>query len=168
MSTRCRLRLSRDAVVETQSSYASLKDWSCQASVVADTPDAKLPLYVPPEATKAAPIPTPKDPKTATLSTLMAAGAALGHSQQLLAPSFTPYVYGNRAGLSIIDLEQTLPLLRRAAALVRDVVEADGVVLFVGTKQKHRKPLQQARERLGDNGYSTLKWWPGTLTNAET
>lgn len=98
----------------------------------------------------------------------MAAGAALGHSTQLLAPPFTPYVYGNRSGLSIIDLEQTLPLLRRASALVRDVVKADGVVLFVGTKGKHKKALEQSRERLGDNGYSTNKWWPGTLTNAET
>lgn len=98
----------------------------------------------------------------------MAAGAALGHSTTMLQPAFTPYVYGNRSGLSIIDLEQTLPLLRRAAAVVRDVVEADGVVLFVGTKRGHNRSLKAARERLGDNGYSTTRWWPGTLTNAET
>ena len=82
--------------------------------------------------------------------------------------AFVSYVYGNRSGLSIIDLDQTLPILRRTAALVRDVVKADGVVLIVGTRAGHKKGMDKAKERLGDNGYCTTKWLPGLLTNSET
>ena len=102
------------------------------------------------------------------VSTLLAAGAALGCSTSALNTAFAPYVYGNRSGLSIIDLDETIPLLRRAAAVVRDVVKADGVVLFVGTRPGMKRTLDRAKERLGDNGYITNKWLPGLLTNAET
>lgn len=98
----------------------------------------------------------------------MAAGAALGHSTSLLSPSYTPYIYGNRSGLSIIDLDQTLPILRRTAALVREVVKADGVVLIIGTRDAHQKMLDKAKKRLGDNGFTAGEWLPGTLTNSET
>lgn len=96
----------------------------------------------------------------------MASGAALGHAKELLNPAYMPYVYGTRSGLSIIDLEQTLPMLRRAASLVRDVVKDDGTVLFVGAKQ-HQNALNKVQERLGDNGYVTHEWIPGSITNAE-
>lgn len=98
----------------------------------------------------------------------MASGAALGHSTSLLNPFYVPYVYGNRSGLSIIDLDQTLPILRRTANMVREVVQADGVVLMVGTRDAHQKILQKAKTRLGDNGYVVNEWLPGTLTNSET
>lgn len=103
-----------------------------------------------------------------TLSTLLSTGAALGHSSNIINRAYAPYIYGNRSGLSIIDLDQTLPILRRTAALVRDVVKADGVVLIVGTRGGLRKGLDKAKERLGDNGYCTTKWLPGLLTNSET
>jgi hypothetical protein len=122
------------------------------------------PLFLPPSASP----PPSRTPLQTTLSTLLASGAALGHSTTLLHPSYTPYIYGNRSGLSIIDLDQTLPILRRAAALVRDVVRADGVVLVVGTRQGLKKALDKAKERLGTNGYVAASWLPGTLTNAET
>lgn len=87
----------------------------------------------------------------------------------MLNQNFAPYVFGNRAGLSIIDLEQTLPLLRRAAALVRDTVRADGVVLFVGQRAGQKKMVEKAKERLEDNGFAVAgKWMPGLLTNSET
>ena len=86
----------------------------------------------------------------------------------MLNQAYAPYVYGSRSGLSIIDLDQTLPILRRTAALVRDVVKADGVVLIVGTRAGLKKCLERAKERLGDNGYTTGKWLPGLLTNSET
>jgi small subunit ribosomal protein S2 len=85
-----------------------------------------------------------------------------------LNPVFAQFVYANRSGLSIIDLDQTLPILRRTAALVRDVVKDDGVVVFVGTRSGMQRSLERAKERLGDNGYTTAKWMPGLLTNAET
>lgn len=111
--------------------------------------------------------PKPSSMKT-SLSTLMASGAALGHSSSLLNPAYTPYVYGNRSGLSIIDLDQTLPILRRTAALVRDVVKEDGTVLIISTRDGLDKCMQKAKERLGDNGFITNQWMPGTLTNAQT
>lgn len=56
-------------------------------------------------------------------------------------------------------------MLRRAAALVRDVVKADGKVLFVA---KNGKALNKVKERLGDNAFVIGKWLPGMLTNAES
>ena len=107
-------------------------------------------------------------PREASLSRLTAAGAALGHSSKSLNPAFLPYVQGSRGGITVIDLDQTLPLLRRACALVRDVVRADGVVLFVGTRDGMRRSVDKAKARLEDNGYVTHRWLPGTLTNTET
>lgn len=122
-----------------------------------------MPLYLPKSHQ-----PPKRSPVETSLSTLMASGAALGHTTSLLNPFYTPYVYGNRSGLSIIDLDQTLPILRRTANMVREVVQADGVVLLVGTREAHGRILHKAAERLGDNGYAVSEWLPGTLTNSET
>jgi len=121
--------------------------------------------FIPPNTSTPKTEPTPI---RAALSTLLATGAALGCSSSSLNPTFAQFVYANRAGLSIIDLDQSLPILRRTAALIRDVVKEDGVVLFVGTKPGQQKCLEKAKERMGDNGYISNKWMPGLLTNAET
>lgn len=81
-------------------------------------------------------------------------------------PNFTPYAYGTRAGVTIIDLDQTLPMLRRAANLVRSIAYADGQIIFVGTRPDLRPVVQKAAERLGPQGYHVGdRWLPGTLTN---
>jgi len=125
--------------------------------------DSSIPLYLPPthQVPQRSPIET-------SLSTLLASGAALGHSTSLLNPFYTPYVYGNRSGISIIDLDQTLPILRRTASMIREVVKADGVILVVGTRRAHERILEKAKTRLGDNGFVVNDWLPGTLTNSET
>lgn len=125
---------------------------------------SKLNLFIPPTAN---PRPQPS-PTKLSLSTLLASGAALGHATSSLAPAFMPYVYGNRSGLSVIDLDQTLPLLRRAANLVREVVAADGVIMIVGTRDGHAKFMRKAHARMGDNAYVVGQWLPGTLTNSAT
>ncbi|WRT68019.1 uncharacterized protein IL334_004994 [Kwoniella shivajii] len=133
-----------------------------------DSQRSSLPLFIP-ESVNPPPRPRPtSSPTQATLSTLLASGAALGHSHTLTSTSYTPYIYGKRAGLSIIDLDQTLPILRRTAALVRDVVKADGIVLIVGTRDGHQKMIYRAKERLEDNGFAVNDWMPGVLTNSET
>ena len=77
-----------------------------------------------------------------------------------------PYAYGTRAGVTVIDLERTLPMLRRAAALVRAVAARDGTVLFVGTRPDLRACVRRAAARLGPQGFHVgEKWLPGTLTN---
>lgn len=101
-----------------------------------------------------------------TLSALLAAGAHLGHSKSLMNPNFTPYAYGVRAGITVIDMDHTLPLLRRAAKVVRGVAAKGGSVLFVGTRQDLSKVVSKAAERLGEQGFHVgSKWLPGTLTN---
>jgi len=90
----------------------------------------------------------------------------MGHATALLNPNFTPYAYGTRAGITIIDLDHTLPLLRRAAALVRAVAMHDGAIVFVGTRPDLKPIVTKAAERLGQNGFCIAeRWLPGTLTN---
>ncbi|KAF8232337.1 mitochondrial ribosomal protein subunit S2 [Tricholoma matsutake] len=105
-------------------------------------------------------------PSHATLSALLASGAHFGHSSTRMNPNFIPYAYGSRAGVTIIDLDQTLPMLRRAANLVRAVAYAKGQIIFVGTRPDLRPIVQKAAERLGERGYHVgERWLPGTLTN---
>jgi small subunit ribosomal protein S2 len=81
-------------------------------------------------------------------------------------PNFMPYAYGVRAGITIIDLDHTLPLLRRAAQLVRSVAAKDGVIVFVGTRSDLGPIVQKAAERMPSQGFHVNeKWLPGTLTN---
>jgi small subunit ribosomal protein S2 len=81
-------------------------------------------------------------------------------------PNFMPYSYGTRAGITIIDLDQTLPLLRRAANLVRAVASRNGSIVFVGTRPDLRSIVMKAADRIGQQGYHVgERWLPGTLTN---
>lgn len=112
---------------------------------------------------------TNDQPPTSLLSTLLASGAELGHATSRLASPFTPYIYGHRAGLHIIDVESaTVPLLKKAAQVVKEVVKADGVVLIVGTRTEHRAVVRKAVERLEGNGFGVAgtSWMAGTLTNS--
>ena len=80
--------------------------------------------------------------------------------------NFVPYAYGTRAGITIIDLDHTLPLLRRAANVVRAIARAGGTILFLGTRPDLRPVVQKAAERLGKQGfYVGDRWLPGTLSN---
>ena len=108
----------------------------------------------------------PVAPADITLSALMASGAHFGHSQTRMNPNFVPYAYGVRAGITIIDLDHTLPLLRRAAQVVRGVAARGGSVVFVGTRPDLRPTVRLAAERMGKQGYHVgERWLPGTLTN---
>ena len=109
----------------------------------------------------------PPTPPDVTTSHLVAAGAHLGHSAQLSHRSALAQVYGTRAGISYIDLRQTLPALRRAAQLVKDVVERDGIVVFVGSLKGAERAVWENAKRLGENGYGVTKWLPGTISNAK-
>ena len=112
------------------------------------------------------PLHRPTAPRDLTISALLAAGAHLGHHRSLLNPNFIPYAYGTRADITIIDLERTLPHLRRAAALVRAVASRDGTILFVGTRPDLRPTVLKAAQRIGSQAYHLgEKWLPGTLTN---
>ena len=108
----------------------------------------------------------PPSPGQLTLSSLIAAGAHLGHSTSLLNPNFLPYAYGTRAGITVIDLDHTLPMLRRAANLTRAVAAEGGTIVFIGTRPDLRPVVKKASERMGTHSYYVgEKWLPGTLTN---
>jgi small subunit ribosomal protein S2 len=108
----------------------------------------------------------PPTPTQTTLSALIASGAHFGHSTTLMNPNFVPYAYGVRAGITIIDLDHTLPLLRRAANLVRAIAAKDGSIVFVGTRPDLRNIIRMAADRIGSQAYHVgERWLPGTLTN---
>ncbi|KAH6919080.1 mitochondrial ribosomal protein subunit S2 [Coprinopsis sp. MPI-PUGE-AT-0042] len=108
-----------------------------------------------------------KPARDATVSALLAAGAHFGHASSRMNPNFTPYAYGTRAGITIIDMDNTLPLLRRAANVTRAVARAGGQILFIGTRPDLKPVVQKAAERIGqEQGYYIgERWLPGTLTN---
>ncbi|KAF9821683.1 hypothetical protein IEO21_00529 [Rhodonia placenta] len=108
----------------------------------------------------------PTAPANLTLSALLASGAHFGHSQALMNPNFMPYAYGVRAGITVVDLDHTLPLLRRAANVVRGVAAKGGSIVFVGTRADLRPVVRKAAERIGERAFHVgEKWLPGTLTN---
>nr|GAT43974.1 40S ribosomal protein [Mycena chlorophos] len=102
----------------------------------------------------------------ATVSSLLAAGAHFGHATSRMNPNFVAYAYGVRAKATIIDLEHTIPLLKRAANLVRAVAFAGGQILFIGTQPHLRPIVKAAAARVGKQGYYISdRWIPGTFTN---
>ncbi|KAI5478482.1 small subunit ribosomal protein S2 [Pseudohyphozyma bogoriensis] len=108
----------------------------------------------------------PPTPVSLTQSHLVASGAHLGHSSSLTHRAFLPHIYGTRSGLSYIDIRQTLPALRRAAQVVRGVVENDGIVVFVGSLKGAERAVWENAKRLGENGYGVTRWLPGSISNA--
>ncbi|KAF9036570.1 mitochondrial ribosomal protein subunit S2 [Panaeolus papilionaceus] len=107
-----------------------------------------------------------KPPSHATVSALLAAGAHFGHAATRMNPNFVPYAYGTRSGITIIDLDQTLPMLRRATNLTRSVARAGGIIVFIGTRPDLRPIVLKAAERVGPQGFHVgERWLPGTLSN---
>ena len=77
------------------------------------------------------------------------------------------YIYGDRNGIHILDLTQTVPLLDQALKVVRDTVAKNGRILFVGTKRQAQKPIAEAAEKCAQY-YMNHRWLGGTLTNWKT
>ncbi len=98
---------------------------------------------------------------------LLEAGVHFGHHTRRWNPKMAPYIFGVRNGVHIIDLEQTMPLLERALAAIRDVVAGGGRVLFVGTKRQAADLVAEAGARSGQY-YVNHRWLGGMLTNWNT
>ena len=79
----------------------------------------------------------------------------------------SPYIFGVRNGIHIIDLEQTVPMLHQGLQAIRDVVSAGGRVLLVGTKRQAQEPIAEAAKRCGQY-YVNYRWLGGMLTNFKT
>ncbi len=104
---------------------------------------------------------------TFTMRQLLEAGVHFGHSTRRWNPKMSPYIFGVRNGIHILDLQQTAPLLHRAMTLVRDTVAGGGRVLFVGTKRQASDRVAEAAKRCGQY-YVNHRWLGGMLTNWQT
>ncbi|MGV6801784.1 MAG: 30S ribosomal protein S2, partial [bacterium] len=98
---------------------------------------------------------------------LLEAGVHFGHQTHRWNPKMKDYIFGERNGIHIIDLSQTVPLLHQALVKVREVVAGGGRVLFVGTKRQAQAPIAEAAQRCAQY-YMNVRWLGGTLTNWET
>ncbi|MDH3226730.1 MAG: 30S ribosomal protein S2 [Thermoleophilia bacterium] len=104
---------------------------------------------------------------TVTMKQLLESGVHFGHQTRRWNPKMKRYIFGERSGIYIIDLQQTLVLLERAQAFVRAIAERDGVVLFVGTKKQCKDSIARDADRCGMPSVAN-RWLGGLLTNWDT
>ena len=98
---------------------------------------------------------------------LLEAGVHFGHQTHRWNPKMKSFIFGERNGIHILDLSQSVPLLHQSLVKVRDVVSGGGRVLFVGTKRQAQAPVAEAAKRCAQY-YMNVRWLGGTLTNWET
>ncbi|GMG81362.1 30S ribosomal protein S2 [Paralimibaculum aggregatum] len=101
------------------------------------------------------------------LRQLLEAGVHFGHQTHRWNPKMGEFIYGDRNGIHIIDLTQTVPLLDAALNAMREVAARGGRILFVGTKRQAQQPLADAAQRCAQY-YMNHRWLGGTLTNWKT
>ena len=99
-----------------------------------------------------------------SMKALLESGVHFGHRTNKWNPKMRPYIFTERNGIHIIDLQQTVKLLEEAAEKVTEVVANGGTVLFVGTKRQAQETIQEEAERCG-MPYVNQRWLGGTLTN---
>jgi small subunit ribosomal protein S2 len=98
---------------------------------------------------------------------LLETGVHFGHRTQRWNPKMKPYIFTERNGIHIIDLQQTLTSLEKVYGVVRDAVGEGGIVLFLGTKRQAQDSIEQQAQRCG-MPYVNQRWLGGTLTNWRT
>ena len=104
---------------------------------------------------------------TFTMRQLLEAGVHFGHTTRRWNPKMKPFIFGERNGVHILDLEQTVPMLHQALGFVRGVVAGGGRVLFVGTKRQASDQIAEAAKKCGQY-YVNHRWLGGMLTNWKT
>jgi small subunit ribosomal protein S2 len=98
---------------------------------------------------------------------LLEAGVHFGHQTKRWNPKMKPYIFGQRNGIYIIDLQKTLHRFQEALAFVADLSARGGRFLFVGTKRQAQEAIQEEAQRCGMY-FVTQRWLGGTLTNYRT
>jgi len=101
---------------------------------------------------------------TVTMKQLLESGVHFGHQTRRWNPKMKRYIFGERGGIYIIDLQQTIVLLQEAMDVVRDIAGRGGTVLFVGTKKQCQDAIQEHAERAG-MPFVSHRWLGGLLTN---
>jgi small subunit ribosomal protein S2 len=102
-----------------------------------------------------------------TMKSLLEAGVHFGHRTQRWNPKMKPFIFTERNGIHILDLQQTIVRMEQAYNMVRDTVAEGGTLLFVGTKKQAQENLGAAAERCS-MPYVNERWLGGTLTNWQT
>jgi small subunit ribosomal protein S2 len=106
-------------------------------------------------------------PYVVPMKSLLEAGVHFGHRTRRWNPKMKPFIFTERNGIHIIDLQQTIVHLNQAHELVKDTVSAGGTVLFVGTKRQAQESVVEEATRCG-MPYVEQRWLGGTLTNWRT
>ena len=101
------------------------------------------------------------------MKALLESGVHFGHRTNKWDPRMKPYIFTERNGIHIIDLQQTSKLLSQAYNVIRDAVANGGAVLFVGTKRQAQETVAEEAARCG-MPYVTERWMGGMLTNWST
>jgi len=102
-----------------------------------------------------------------TMRQMLEAGVHFGHQTRRWNPKMKRFIFGERNGIYIIDLEQTLTRVERAYGYVRDLVAGGGTILFVGTKKQAQDPVRSYAEKCG-MPFVNERWLGGMLTNFDT
>ncbi len=99
-----------------------------------------------------------------SMKALLESGVHFGHRTNKWHPAMRPYIFTERNGIHIIDLQQTVKALTQAYQVIVNTVAEGGTLLFVGTKRQAQETIQEEAIRCG-MPYVTERWLPGTLTN---
>ena len=102
-----------------------------------------------------------------TMRQLLEAGVHFGHQTRKWNPKMRRFIYGERNGIYVIDIRQTVGRIERAYTFTRDLVAKGGTILFVGTKKQAQEVIEFQAQRVG-MPYVTERWMGGMLTNFET
>ena len=102
-----------------------------------------------------------------SMKQLLEAGVHFGHQTRRWNPKMRRFIFGERNGIYIIDLQQTLQRIEVAYSFVRDLVADGGTILFIGTKKQAQDPIQSYAQKCG-MPYINERWLGGMLTNFET
>ena len=102
-----------------------------------------------------------------TMREMLEAGVHFGHQTRFWNPKMSPFIFGHRNKIHIINLEKTLPLFQEATKFVRQLASNRGTILMVGTKRQARETVAQEAKRAGVP-YVDQRWLGGMLTNFKT
>ncbi len=98
---------------------------------------------------------------------LLEAGVHFGHQRKFWNPKMKQYIYSSRNDIHVIDLHKSIPLVEKAFQFIKDVVHANGTILFVGTKKQAQEAIETEAKRCG-MFFVSNRWLGGTLTNFKT
>jgi len=102
-----------------------------------------------------------------TMKALLESGVHFGHRTQRWNPKMAPYIFGERGGIYILDLQKSMRMMRAACGFLRETAAAGGRILFVGTKKQASDIVEEEAARCGQY-YVNKRWLGGMLTNWQT